>query len=431
MRRSLLIFCLLILTGLFAETKYNLDECIEIALKKNPDLVIAKNQARVSRYQMNQAWGSFMPTVSASGSANFDKQGEREYMVGGVKQNQPETDSESFGVGLNVNQPIFNSSIYYGYKLAKNNVQQSGTTKNQTRQTVISYVTEQFYVFLKAQELLKVYEKAHKNSLEQLKKTEEMHRLGQVAMKDVLKAKVKEGGDRLNIINQKQALQTAGITLRATMGLKKGNDSFVVYENIYEPVSDIKFETAKQYCFENNASLRLLEEQRRNAELLYQMEKSFYLPIISAGYSYGRGGNKLERVYSDMDKWWNSKLSLSFNIPIFEGFKRKNKVQVRKIEYNIYEERINKEKIFLESNLDELARTLATYKEMLKINEINLNSAKEDLRLAQEMYKLNSATFLEVLDAQAAHTRAESDIIRIKYAMKVIEVKLKLAMGTL
>jgi outer membrane protein TolC len=72
-----------------------------------------------------------------------------------------------------------------------------------------------------------------------------------------------------------------------------------------------------------------------------------------------------------------------------------------------------------------------TYQEMLEINEINLNSAREDLRLAQEMYKLNSATFLEVLDAQAAFTKAESDIIRIKYDMKIMEARLKLAMGTL
>ena len=87
--------------------------------------------------------------------------------------------------------------------MAKNGVMQSDISKNQTRQYLVSNVTEKFYAYLKAQELLNVYEKAHKNSLEQLKKTEEMHRLGQVTQKDVLKAKVKEGGDRLNIINQK------------------------------------------------------------------------------------------------------------------------------------------------------------------------------------------------------------------------------------
>jgi outer membrane protein TolC len=292
-------------------------------------------------------------------------------------------------------------------------------------------VTEKFYNYLKAQELLNVYEKSHKNSLEQLKKTEEMFRLGQVAQKDVLKAKVKEGGDRLNIINQTQALHTAAIDLKASMGLNPDGKEFTVYEKSYVPVKTIELETAREYCFKNNLSLKLLEEQKYNAKLQYEMEKNTYLPTLSAGFSYGRGGNKMDRIYSDMDKWWNRTLSLNFGISLFEGFKRKNNIQLKKIEYNIYEDQIQKEKISLNSGLDELVRAMDTYQEMLEINEINLNSAREDLRLAQEMYKLNSATFLEVLDAQAAFTKAESDIIRIKYDMKIMEARLKLAMGTL
>jgi len=430
MRKSIII-SLFLIAGLFAGEKITLEECLEIAQRNNPDMMISGQQEEISTNQMSQAWGSLLPTVGAGMGATYGAQAKREYMVGGVLQVQPESTSESFGVGLNVSQPLFNTAIFGGYKLAKNGVIQAGLSKNQTRQYLIYEVTEKFYSYLKAQELINVYEKAHNNSLEQLKKTEEMHRLGQVAQKDVLKAKVREGGDRLNIINQKQALHTAAINLKTVMGLAADEKDLAVYEKSYVAVKNVTLDAAKEYCFTNNTSLRLLEEQKRSAGIQYKMAKSAFLPTLSAGFSYNRGGNQMDRMYSELDQWWSRSLSLDLGFSIFEGFKRKKTVQIRQIECNIYDEQIRKEKISLTSNLDQLVRNLETYKEMLEINEINLNSAKEDLRLAQEMYKLNSATFLEVLDAQSALTSAESDIVRIKYDMKVIEVQLQLYMGTI
>eukprot|EP01156_Anaeramoeba_ignava_P014613 Anaeramoba_ignava/a609765_86.p1 GENE.a609765_86~~a609765_86.p1 ORF type:complete len:432 (-),score=76.73 a609765_86:3313-4608(-) len=431
MRKSIIIVCLLLITGLFAGEEYTLEQCLDIAVKNNPDMVISKQQVDISQNQLSQAWGSFLPSANAGISSEFDVQGKTTYKFGGVTYDQKSSNSQSHYAYLSMDQTLYNSALFSGFKLAKNNVAQASLSKNQTRQNLTYSVTEKFYAYLKAQELLKVYEKAHKNSLEQLKKTEEMHRLGQVTQKDVLKAKVKEGGDRLNIINQKQALHTAAINLRANMGLNSEGGDFTVSQKNYVPVKTIALETAQEYCFTNNVSLRLLEEQKRNAELQYQMAKADYLPTLSADLSYYRGGEKFKRTFSEFDKWWNGSVGLSLNFSIFQGFKRKNEIQIKKIQYNIYDEQIRKEQISLMAGVDELVRTLDTYQEMLEINEINLNSAKEDLRLAQEMYKLNSATFLEVLDAQAAFTKAESDIISIKYDMKIIEVQLKLAMGTL
>jgi outer membrane protein TolC len=99
--------------------------------------------------------------------------------------------------------------------------------------------------------------------------------------------------------------------------------------------------------------------------------------------------------------------------------------------YNIYEDRIEQKKIELESRIENLILTLNTYREMIAINELNIESAREDLRLAQEMYRLNSATLLEVLDAQVTLTRAQSNLITTKYDAKIVEAQLALVMGTL
>jgi len=68
---------------------------------------------------------------------------------------------------------------------------------------------------------------------------------------------------------------------------------------------------------------------------------------------------------------------------------------------------------------------------MIAINEINILSAQEDLRLAQEMYRLNSATLLDVLDAQVAFTKAQGNLVTTKYDAKIAEVQLAYLMGIL
>ena len=68
---------------------------------------------------------------------------------------------------------------------------------------------------------------------------------------------------------------------------------------------------------------------------------------------------------------------------------------------------------------------------MIAINEINILSAQEDLRLAQEMYRLNSATLLDVLDAQVDFTKAKGNLVTTKYDAKIAEVQLAIFNGNI
>ena len=77
MRKSIVI-CLIMISALFAGEKYTLEECLEIAHKNNPDLEISDRQIAISENQLSQAWGNFLPTVSAGLSSQHSAQGTRE-----------------------------------------------------------------------------------------------------------------------------------------------------------------------------------------------------------------------------------------------------------------------------------------------------------------------------------------------------------------
>jgi outer membrane protein TolC len=65
----------------------------------------------------------------------------------------------------------------------------------------------------------------------------------------------------------------------------------------------------------------------------------------------------------------------------------------------------------------------------IAIQETNRSAAQEGLRLATEQYRVGSATFLNVLDAQAVAQQAEADYVRAVYDYHRAIVQLETAVG--
>ncbi|MCF7885464.1 MAG: TolC family protein [Candidatus Marinimicrobia bacterium] len=428
--KKFLIFTVCLINLGLAQEKYTLEKCVETAMTNNPDLQIAKLDVKSAESGIRGSYSGILPRLSTGLNYSHSNQGEREYYVGGIKQIQPESSSNYYGFGINYNQTLYDGGGWWNQiKLAKNSYANALVSKKQTRQNLTAYITQQYYSILKAKKLLNVYESSLKTSQQQLKKTKEMYELGQVAKKDYLKAKVQEGNDKLNIIQQKSQITSLKNELARLMGVE--NNEFSIIEKKYKTPSQYEEESALQKAMDNNIELQSLEHQRKNAQLRYNIAQSNLLPNLSTSLSYSKGGSKADRLYSDFDKFWNTSIGLNLSIPLFQGFSTRTNIQQAQINYKQYGSRIKSKKLEIRKQVKNIIEEIETYNEMLEVNQLNLESAQEDLRSAREMYRLQSATMLEVLDAQANLTQARSNLISTKYEAKIAEVNLKYILGTI
>jgi len=431
MRKFWIITLLIITTAALGAEKLSLQDCINIALEKNPGITIASKQVSAHKSGVRGSYGSILPYISAGARSNRSKQGPSEYIDYGTSFITPDTTTFYYSAGVTYNQNIFDGGKWWNsIRLAKNSLNTVIYDQNLVRQSVIANVTEKFYNVLKAKGLLNVYKVSLKNSREQLVKTEEMYKIGQVAKKDLFKAQVSEGNDRLNVVRQRSMILLAISDLNVAIG-QSPNTSIEIYEEEYKTPDLVDKETALTNAITGNQEYNSLIAQKTSAFLQYKIAQGDRFPTLSSTFSYYRGGPELSRTYEEFNKWWNTDLTFNLSFPLFDGFRRKTNIQQKLLNFNIYEDRIEQKKIEIESHVENLILTLNTYREMIEINELNIKSAKEDLRLAQEMYRLNSATLLEVLDAQVTLTRAQGDLITTKYDAKIAESQLALVMGTL
>ncbi|MCK4641346.1 MAG: TolC family protein [Candidatus Marinimicrobia bacterium] len=431
MQKFWIITLLITTTAAFGTEKLNLHDCINIALEKNPGITIASKQVNAYKSGVRGSYGSILPYVSLGARSNRSTQGPSEYIAYGTSFITPDTTTLYYSAGVTYSQNIFDGGKWWNnIRLAKNSLNTVIYDQNLVRQSVIANVTGKFYNVLKAKGLLNVYKVSLKNSQEQLVKTEEMYKIGQVAKKDLFKAQVSEGNDRLNVIRQRSMILLAISDLNIAIG-QSPNTSVEIYEEEYKTPDFVDKKTAIANAIIGNQEYNSLIAQKTSAFLQYKIAQGDRFPTLSSTFSYYRGGPELSRTYEDFNKWWNTDLTFNLSFPLFDGFRRKTNIQQKLLNFNIYEDRIEQKKIEIESHIENLILTLNTYREMIEINELNIKSAKEDLRLAQEMYRLNSATLLEVLDAQVTLTRAQGDLITTKYDAKIAEAQLALVMGTL
>jgi HAE1 family hydrophobic/amphiphilic exporter-1 len=102
-------------------------------------------------------------------------------------------------------------------------------------------------------------------------------------------------------------------------------------------------------------------------------------------------------------------------VPVFDGLRTSGKVAQAKADRNI----VAQTKVALENQIRLEARDavdrLSVAKKVLDTTELNLRQAKKALEMIQANYKFGAATLLDVIDAQAAQTLADSNRVQALY----------------
>ena len=92
-------------------------------------------------------------------------------------------------------------------------------------------------------------------------------------------------------------------------------------------------------------------------------------------------------------------------------------------------ERVRARELQLRADITEAVYNLETAYRTAELQRANRERAREELRLAQERFRLGAGTFLELLDSQALASQAEVQYIEAVYAFHSALAALEAAIG--
>ena len=239
------------------------------------------------------------------------------------------------------------------------------------------------------------------------------------------------------------------ITLNNTKAAKKANDAALVAKTEYlkylmaYPDSsnltlaydslrlekDIYFDTLQVSDYTARIEYRILETQKKLQQANYQYEKNSYLPAIAVNGAYNLSylNNKFSKLYSA--NYPNSFGALTVGLPLYQGGKRKAKINVAALQVQRVEKDIDNLKILVNS---QYANALAAYKS----NYANYIALKENVSLSQEVYnviqlqyKSGIKTYLEVITAETDLRNSQINYSNALYQLLATKIDAQKALG--
>ena len=121
--------------------------------------------------------------------------------------------------------------------------------------------------------------------------------------------------------------------------------------------------------------------------------------------------------------------NLTISLPIFTGFSRSLRVSQARAQELDADEEVRARRLQVRTEVQARHLALQTAFQAIAVQEANRAAARDQLRLAQDRYRLGAGTSLEVSDAQNAVQQAEGDYVNAVYDYHKAIAALEAAVG--
>ena len=398
----------------------NLERCVEIALKKHPNIIAALSTVDISQSKIGQAKANYYPQLNwLSGYSKLSS-------VSGTRSQFSSSSNHSFdeySSNVTLSQNIFDfGKTATNVKIQRLNLDSSRSDLENVTDQIIFNVKQAYYGLLQAKRNRDVAAETMKQFELHLEQAKGFFQVGTKPKFDVTKAEVDLSNAKLNLIKAGNALRVARVTLNNTMGITVAPDYYVI-DNLTFKKYEIEFVKALEMAYSNRPDLRSVIAKKEAAGESIELVKKDYYPSLSGNASYNWSGEKV----SSLDSGWTVGATLTF--PIFSGFLTKYQVEESKANLNVLKanEESLRQGVFLE--VQQAYLNLQDAEERIPTAELAVRQAEENLDIANGRYAAGVGNPIEVTDAQVAYTSAKTAYIQALYDYKVAQSSLEKAMG--
>lgn len=403
-----------------------IEDAVRIGLDNHPRIKAANERIGSQEAVLGQQMSAYYPTV------NFNNryQTSQSSTSGGADEA-----SESYASQATFNMTLYNFGKREGNvqsaREALNAVQQDYAT---TIQDIMLAVKQAYYVYLGAQELVRVREETVRSRELLVRQARGFYEVGTRARIDVARAEANLFSAQADLIAAENAVKIAWVTLRNAMGLPRLPEQPVALDSP-EVQFSMNLAEARNVAFDSRTELKSFEAQRRASDQLIATARRGHLPDLIFDANYGRRHVSNERSNGrtlntfPLQPTWS--VGLNFNIPIFDGFRTTNRVE--ETLHNYYNLRAQEEdrRQLIALEVEQSYLRVVETQERIKANEAAAKASKENLDLARGRYEVGVGSIIEVTEAETLYTDAQTTYIRTVYEYKIADAQLARAMGDL
>jgi outer membrane protein TolC len=403
-----------------------LQDAIRLSERLQPAVVQARGNVESATAERRNAWGAYLPTVSASSSASdFFSAGPSsvdpltQQVISGNRSNR------SVSAGLSASLDLF-TGFRRGadVRAAKASQNAAGASLVDARFQQALETTNQFFDALAASQLVGVREASVRRAEEQLKVSVNKLHAGSATRSDSLRSLVTLGTAQLDLIQSQTDLATAQAGLARLIG-ESGRVAAADDSAFYQVVPEVDTAEVRGEAMARSPKVQEAVANADAARASLSASRAAYWPSLNLSASTNWNGSRT----SDYDLFNQRQVSLGLRWTLFNGFDRELAVTQRSVALDVADANAADAKRVLDADLTAQLASLSAARSKIEITQTSVAAAREDLRVQQERYRLGASTIVDVLTSQEALNQAEVDVVVARFDYLRAKAQLEALIG--
>jgi outer membrane protein len=394
------------------ERTVTLPEAIRLAERTQPAVVQARAGVTTAAAQRRNAWGAFLPSVTAGSSAS-------EFFSEGANRIDPLTglltsgnsSNRSLTTSLSASVDLF-TGFRRGAELqaARAGEDEAGASLVDARFQQALTTTNQFFDALAAAQLVGVREASVRRAEEQLKVSIANLQAGSATRSDSLRSLVTLGNTRLDLIQSRTDLATAEAGLARLVG-EVGRVQAADDSSFHRMVAAVDTQALRSEAEARSPRIQSAVASARAASADIRAARSAYWPSLTLGANTGWNASRA----NDYTFFNQRQVSLQLSWNLFNRFDRELAITQREASYEFAEATAEDERRAVQAELTQRLAELDAARSKIDITQTSVVAATEDLRVQQERYRLGASTIVDVLTSQEALDQAEVNVVTARF----------------
>ena len=341
----------------------------------------------------------------------------------------------SFSLRLGIEQPLFTGfRLQAGAESARMLMKSAGHDLEKDRAEFIYAVKTAYWGLLRTREFEKVIAENIRRVEEHLKDVKAFFEQGLMTKNDVLRVELELSNAEMMRIEARDAAEMALTTLNSLIGLPLDTDVGLTtaVESQASPLAaeaDSQDEAAVVAAISDRPELKSADSRVKASEFSLKAARSGYYPqvFLSGNYYYLRPNPRIMPALDSFKGTWDVAVVVSFDL--WNWGKTRSQEEQAKAQLAQAQDgrKLLEDQAVLEITQSRLS--LARAREKVRVADLAVSQAGENLRVTREKFKQGLALNTEVLDGEVSLLQVELNRTQAKIDRMLAQASLEKALG--
>jgi outer membrane protein TolC len=408
-----------------AQSVLSMKSAIDLALKNNLGIVIAKNSAQIDQNNATIGNAGMLPSVNVQGAATKGESDIRQEYNDGRVLSKSGVSNTNYSASASLTWTIFDGfQMFADYKKLQL-LRDAGEVR--VKQQVISTVSAVSYAYAElvmSKELVRNINSTLPLYKERVQLANQKLIMGKSDKTEWLQAKVDLNARTNTLLNAESSVRIARSKMNAILMLSPQDSSYDVSDSLELTVVETDYNSFSKDFEKDNPDIYAADLNRKVIEQEMKALESGYLPVVdlNAGYNYTNSESSSGLFLVNRNSGPVAGLTLKWNL--FNGMNQQRQVRNYKLMVESASSNLQQTTLLVQSSLYNAWQQYIAAKQVLNNAREGVMLADENLTIAAERFRLSESTIVELKMAQNAKEDALTALLNAGFDAKIAEVNL-------